>query len=141
MFVTFNSETPLAKPKYRDPIGVLCVRISYAALKEKGEGGFREFYFSNEVGKEWVEKWLQSPKGQPVKKCILFVDKLNLVLDKADDGLASFLKENFVCPKERGLVFTSHVASTNARLAELMCSPSKREVILRPLPYQPSLFV
>lgn len=140
VFVTFNSETPLAKPMYHDPIGELCVRIAYAALKEKGEGGFREFYSSNEVGKEWVEKWLQSPKGQPMKKCILFVDELNLVLDKADDGLASFLKENFVCPEERGLVFTSHVASTNTRLAEFMSSPGNREVILRPLPTIPSLF-
>ncbi|KAG7361112.1 hypothetical protein IV203_036212 [Nitzschia inconspicua] len=136
VFVTFNTDTPLhSKDEQRDPVEELCIRIAYAAFKEKKSTptDFRRFYANYTVGREWVEAWLQEAK------CILFVDEINLLQDRIDGILADFLKVSFVLPAGRGFVFSSHRATVSRQLAEFMFSTSNGEVILRPLPLIPSL--
>eukprot|EP00978_Attheya_sp_CCMP212_P024156 scaffold75504_cov56-Attheya_sp.AAC.1 len=135
VFISFNTGTPLAANP-RNPIDEVCIRIAFAALKL--EGGldyedFDNFYSKNEVSKEWVKEWLGS------EKCILFIDELNLLQDRIDKNVAVFLKEYFVLRKGRGLVFASHLATLQNKLADFMFSESNREVVLQPLPLIPSL--
>ncbi|KAG7356059.1 hypothetical protein IV203_000745 [Nitzschia inconspicua] len=137
VFVTFNTDIPLhSKDEQRDPVEELCIRIAYAAFKEKKSTptDFRRFYATNyTVGREWVEAWLQEAK------CILFVDEINLLQDRIDGILADFLKVSFVLPAGRGFVVSTHRAPVSRELAEFMFSTSNGEVILRPLPLIPSL--
>jgi hypothetical protein len=132
MYVTLNTATPLKLTEQQDPVTELCVRIAFAALKDRkphDRKEFLQFCQTNTIDEAWVEKWLNG------KKCILFIDELNLLQRKIDKPLASFLKSNFLLESGRGLVFSSHVAS----LSTLMSSESNRQVITIPLPIIPSL--
>jgi hypothetical protein len=136
VYVTFNTATPLQHKPVTDPMGELCVRIAFAALKGRTPHNAHEFYkFSseNKVDEKWVKDWLGN------QKCIILIDELNVLQDAIDADLASFLKNNVLLQSGRGMVFSSHVPSLNRKLSDLMNSDRNREVITRPLPVIPSL--
>ena len=137
VYTSFNTDTFLSEEPASDPTGELCVRIAFAAFKDRREprdaAGFLEFSGANKVDKEWVEDWLGN------KKCILFIDELNMLQDCIGSDTAIFLRNNFLLPRGRGAIFSSHVASLNQDLTKYMSSSNNRQVITIPPPVIPSL--
>jgi hypothetical protein len=136
MYVTLNTATPLTSSAQQDPVAELCIRIAFAALKRRkphDRKAFLKCCETNTIDQAWVKDWL---KG---KKCILFIDELNLLRHTIDEPLALFLKSNFLLDSGRGLVFSSHVASLSNELSTFMSSEGNRQVITIPLPIIPSL--
>mmetsp|Transcript_28332 Transcript_28332/g.77783 ORF Transcript_28332/g.77783 Transcript_28332/m.77783 type:complete len:642 (+) Transcript_28332:160-2085(+) len=138
VYMSFNTDTSLSEKRPIDPTGELCVRIAFAALKSRKHpsdmAGFLKFSGVTRVDKEWVIDWLGN------HKCILFIDELNMLQDCIGEDTAVFLKQHFLLPAGRGIVFSSHVASLNHELAEYMSSPSDRKIVTIPLPIIPSLY-
>jgi len=137
VYMTFNTNTPLMETPVQDPMAELCVRIAFAAFKDRSEPSgkreFLEFSRAEKASPEWVEDWLGN------EKCILFIDELNLLQDSIGTKVAFFLKQHFLIQSGRGVVFSSHVASFSNLLVDFMSSPNDRKVITRPLPIIPSL--
>ena len=137
VFISFNTDTPLGDKKTNNPTGELCVRIAFAAYKQRkqpgDEEGFVEFYKAYNVDNEWVESWLGN------SKCILFVDELNMLEECIGSDTVAFLKRNFLLREGRGLVFSSHVAQLSQDLSVFMDSRSDRKVVTIPLPTLTSL--
>ena len=131
VFVSFNTDTPLAETPVLDPLGELNDR-SLNPSEELRE--FEEFSTQKKVRPGWVKEWLGD------QKCILFIDELNLLFEsnKAPE-VCKFLKTHFLLQSGRGLVFSSHLASISTKLVDFMSSPNNRDVITRPLPTVSSL--
>ena len=124
--VCFNSSTPIEEWEQKNPLQALCMRIAFSARNDT-TSIFQKFKLSVNVAKESVEDWL----GRDVK-CILMIDELNRL--RQDRSVAEFLKNNFVVPAHRGLVFTSHVVTLNGTLCDYMDSASNRAIISAKLP-------
>jgi hypothetical protein len=132
IFVSFNSATPVEVWENDDPLGALCRRIAFTALKRDEQVPSRSDMFNRfnthyDVSPQSILDWLGTTK------CILFVDELNKILMNAP--VATFLKNNFLLHSGRGLVFSSHVVSLNALLCDFMDGQgSGREIRTYSLP-------
>jgi hypothetical protein len=131
IFVSANDTTDLRDDEQSDPVGAICRRIAFAALKDpvKDFDSFRNTL----VTQEQIQKWIGDTP------CVLLIDELNLVDELLKTGstlghdLAVFLKKTFLC-HNRHLVFTSHIVSVTSSLELYMEKVSEREVIIVRLP-------
>jgi hypothetical protein len=132
--ISFNDATDLEWWEQEDPVGAICRRVAFAALRPESKLLFKEFLV--DVSRRHIEHWLgNSP-------CVLLVDELNKLValtDKSHDAYAvcAFLKEVFLSPKNRYLIFSSHTVSLNSTLSDYMDSKSGRQVLVRQLPLIP----
>eukprot|EP00978_Attheya_sp_CCMP212_P048208 scaffold485595_cov130-Attheya_sp.AAC.1 len=133
IYISFNGLTSLSDWEYSQPLEALLRRILFAALGDEDTRGFRIFNESTVVEERDVTDWLGDTS------CILLIDELNLVEDTMNAQFAIFLKENFLQPAGRALVFSSHVISMSSTLTLYMHSPSDREVKTKKLPVVQSL--
>ena len=144
LVVSFNSEvTPVQQEEQQDPLAALTRRMAFAAYREEKTAKnfdelFRPLVFSDKSIIEWLGE----------SQCVLLIDELNLL-----DGIvhstpssaehatrfAVFLKKHFLTVKGRYLVFTTHNASVDDKLAQFMGSKSDRPCVYRALPLIPSL--
>jgi hypothetical protein len=146
--VSMNEDTPLSDEEQNDPLTALCLRIAFAARKDKSVqfDAFRNTYY---VTRDVIDDWLNS-SNEPI---VLLVDELNLLegLGAATQprpdleqprtrmDVPSFLKKNFLVGPNRYFIFTSHVSSTSAKLSVYMDSVSGRTVLIKKLPVVTSL--
>ena len=141
IFISFNDQTMVKDWEQADPVGAICRRIAFAAWK--GGNTFDQFCSTYSVDSNDIIRWL----GKSF--CLLLIDELNQLStfqstsNRAGSGftVANFIKEHFLLPQNRFLVFSSHVLSTTGELTAYMETASSRQVILRELPLIPSLQV
>jgi hypothetical protein len=148
--VTFGDHTALEPWEREDPLGSLCRRIAFAALRGRNVSRSHKEWlqFKNvAVTGEQILKWLG------VQSCVLIIDELDGI-EGLDDGnatsmlnltvrdMVSYLVENFIAPAGRYCVFSSHVVATT-KLLELYMDPAHggRDVMVRGLPLIPSMRV
>ncbi len=148
--VTFGDHTALEPWEHEDPLGSLCRRMAFAALRGRDMSWSHEEWlkFKNTaVTGEQIKKWLG------VQSCVLIIDELDAV-EGLDDGNATsmlsltvrdmilFLEENFIAPAGRYCIFSSHVVATT-KLLELYMDPAHggRDVLVRGLPLIQSMRV
>ena len=107
---------------------------------EKSIDQFEAFRYAK-CSPENVKNYLKSTP------CILLIDEINLVegiLEKesvAGENFADFVKDIFLCRKNRYFIYSSHVLNFIGKLSLHMESVSSREVIVKQLPLIPSLDV
>ncbi len=140
VMISLNDYSSLKEWEEADGVGAVCRRIAFAASLDRDFGRSLEQYehFSKQkwnVTAQQVEEWLSD------HPCVLLIDELNNLPQSRD--LADFLKRNFVCRRNRYLIFSSHVLATTTELSAFMdgSGGSKRGVLLRELPLIPSLRV
>jgi hypothetical protein len=136
IYVSFNNFSSLEPWEIRDPLGALCRRIAFSALKQRDDTrhGFKEF-LTTFVSEDDIQKWLGDTP------CILLIDELN-VLELGKEGaplVARFLKDNFLFTRGRYFAFSSHVVPGGRGLADFMDSVSERGIVIRQLPLIPSM--
>jgi hypothetical protein len=66
IYISPITRTPLGIENSAKPVEELCIRIPFAALKERQPNNsieaFRHFYSSYTVDQQWVKDWLQKHK-------------------------------------------------------------------------------
>ncbi len=136
VYVSFNNFSSLEPWELRDPLGALCRRIAFSALKQRDAtaAGFRKFRRTC-VSEKDIEDWLG---GTP---CILLIDELNVLeLDaKGAPLVAGFLKKCFLFTRGRYFAFSSHVVPRGQGLSDFMDSISERGIVIHQLPLIPSM--
>jgi hypothetical protein len=132
IFVSLNDFSDVTKDEGKDGLGAVCKRIAFAALKGMNYDApqFEEFE-NTSVSSEQINVWL----GQT--GCVLLIDELNNLPMSTE--LAEFLKNVFLKPANRYLVFSSHVTSTSVELSKYIETYNSRQIVSRPLPLIPSL--
>jgi hypothetical protein len=118
VYITFNSGTPVDEFDNRcfertgSYLSALLRRIAFEAWSQRTNKDFSEFEF--DVSAVAIKRFLgdsSAVAGIPKtpRPCILFVDELNMVT--VDQEFADFLRDRFLTPANRMLVFTSHILS------------------------------
>jgi hypothetical protein len=136
VMISLNDYSELEEWEIADGVGAVCRRIAFAASRDrdfgKSLGQYEDFSTRKwNVTAQQVVGWLGD------RPCVLLIDELNNLPQSR--ALGEFLKRKFVSPRNRYLVFSSHVLATTGELSQFMDSASSRQVILRPLPLIPSL--
>jgi hypothetical protein len=138
IFVSFNHFSPLQEWEQVDPLGALCRRIAFAASSDQSESHQYNEFCQMDVKSDHILKWLANTP------CVLLIDELNNISPRVDDAmksLVSFLTQNFLTPRDRYFVFSSHLVETTRKWESYFStiSHSSRKVIVQPLPLAPSL--
>ena len=136
--ISFNDFSPPSDWEKKHPTKAICRRIAFAAMFEGKEGLSEQFKkFKKTATKATILSWLGEGKEKEVP-CLLLIDELNALkmIDQTEEATecASFLKEYFLTPANRYLVFTSHIFSPAKKLADYMDNESKRGVDIEELP-------
>ncbi len=136
VYVSFNNFSSLEPWEMGDPLGALCRRIAFSALKERDAtpSGFDNFRHMD-VSENDISSWLGATP------CLLLIDELN-VLELDVTGapvVARFLKKYFLFTRGRYFAFSSHVVPGGRGLADFMDSVSERGVVIHQLPLIPSM--
>lgn len=138
VYISFNNFSSLASWEHRDPLGALCRRIAFAALKQRDatRAGFKVFRPTS-VRESDIISWLGATP------CMLLIDELNVGLDGVEASdvapLVQFLKDNFLFTQGRYFAFSSHVVPGGRGLADFMDSVSERGIVIHQLPLIPSM--
>lgn len=134
IFVTLNDFSCVDIRDRADPVSAICKRIAFAALSGRIFAESSKQWKSlagNFVSVEQINSWLGN------QGCVLLVDELNNL--QMGQDLSTFLKDFFLKPTNRFLVFSSHVLATSQQLSDFMESASSRQVVVQHLPLVPSL--
>lgn len=141
IYISFNNATEYTKHEGLGLKDSLFSRIGYAinGLSEKLHDDFGKLQFKSTL--EHIRDWLQKHP-----RCILVIDELNNWManvskmtnaerDELEEAIA-FLKNFFLKPAYRYLIFTSHVFPTTTTLVHYMAgrAVSNRSVRIRELP-------
>jgi hypothetical protein len=136
VYISFNDFAALHEWELRDPVGAICRRIAFAALKQRDDtaAGFDRFR-ETRVTESDIGEWLGKTP------CVLLIDELNVLELDATGGrlVAKFLKGLFLFTRGRYFAFSSHVVPTARGLADFLDSISERGVDILELPLIPSL--
>jgi hypothetical protein len=136
VYISFNDFSSLQPWEMHDPLGALCRRIAFSALKDRDEtwSGFGKFRLTD-VRESDIRSWLGATP------CLLLIDELNVVeLDRvAAMVVTSFLKECFLFTGGRYFAFSSHVVPAGRGLTDFMDSVSERGIVIHQLPLIPSM--
>jgi hypothetical protein len=138
VYVSFNNFSSLELWEHPDPLGALCRRIAFSALKQRDAtlAGFDKFR-NTDVSENDISSWLGTTP------CMLLIDELNVGLDGAEAPrvaiLAQFLKKHFLITQGRYFAFSSHVIPGGQGLTDFMDYNSERGVVIQQLPLIPSM--
>ncbi len=138
VYISFNNFSSLEPWELHDPLGALCRRIAFSALKQRDAtpAGFDEFRHTSVRGSDIIS-WLGATP------CILLIDELNVGLDGVEAPhvaqLAQFLKKHFLFTRGRYFAFSSHVVPGGRGLGDFMDSVSERGIVIQQLPLIPSM--
>lgn len=136
--ISFNALTALTDWEQEDPIGAICRRIAYIATGSQNHIKFSDFVMN--VLPAQIINWLGN---QP---SVLLIDELNTMSALTDKSqvaynVCAFIKDNFISPKNRYFIFSSHGVSTPAKLSVFMDNNSGRDVLVRQLPIIPRFYI
>ena len=137
IFISFNGDSQIMQLKNESSLGTMRRAIAVALLKEKPAK--RDEAARILCRQNVLEEYLKDKKD-----VVLIVDELNVLLkpDKSDDGYAevgAFLREQFLDPSGRYLIFSTHIptgiglshllgkGSGSTRTAETIKMPSSHD--------------
>ena len=129
--ISLHDATNLRSWEQDDPVGAVCRQIAFAA-QLVAPTSFDTFRVH--VSRVDIETWLGD------LPCILLVDELNKQVALTDRShpkcteIGTFLKEVFLKPMNRYLIFSSHTIFVNSMLSYCMDSTNGRQIQIRQLP-------
>jgi hypothetical protein len=144
IFVSFNDWSPISDEDHNDPLQALCLRIAFVCSTERRKDEDKRVAYDDFCAKKYFIKPKELLSWAKGCRLLLIVDELNLLrFENGGTEFANFIRNNFLAPKGRYFMFSSHKITTASKFQNLIdgsAASSGRDVIFQSLPVIDDLF-